>query len=199
MLAMTSPLRADDFDELDDFIRVQVAAGYAPIDDIVDDVLEVFAETTTNTNTLREAALAVAQQALTGHVAEQAGWPDTTDCDRLDAAFAELDRAGIVARQHFSCCGTCGAHDIHDEMDQAEKAGTPSRGYTFFHVQDTEHAVRGESLYLSYGAVDKDRTASLAIGHEVVTVLGRHGLSPAWNGKQAHRIALPISWQRRRR
>ena len=103
-----------------------------------------------------------------------------------------------MARQHFSCCGTCGAHEIHDEIEQAEKAGRPARGFTFFHVQDTEHAVGGESLYLSYGSADQDRWRRVAIGHEVVDVLSRHGLSPAWNGKHAHRIALPLHWQRRR-
>ncbi|MDT5025006.1 MAG: hypothetical protein QOE61_1432 [Micromonosporaceae bacterium] len=196
---MTSPLSAEDFDDLHDFIKVQVAAGYAPMGEIVDDAVEVFAaDTTADANALRDAALAVADRALSAHVADQASWPETTDCDRLDAAFAELDRAGIVARQHFSCCGTCGAHEIHDEMDQAEKAGTPARGYTFFHVQDTEHAVGGNLLYLSYGAVNRDKTASVAVGHEVVAMLGQHGLSPAWNGKHAHRIALPLTWQRRR-
>jgi hypothetical protein len=195
---MTSPLSAEDFDDLHDFIKVQVAAGFAPIDEIVDEAVEVFTDTAGDLVALRGAALAVTERALSAHVAEQATWFGPTDCDRLDAAFAELDRVGIVARQHFSCCGTCGSHEIHDEMDQAEKAGTPSRGYTFFHVQDTEHAVGGESLYLSYGAAQKDQTASIAIGHEVVATLGRHGLAPAWNGKHANRIALPLTWQRRR-
>jgi hypothetical protein len=196
---MTSPLSAEDFDDLHDFIKVQVAVGYATIGEIVEEAVQVFAaDTTADANALRGAALAVADRALSAHVADQANWPDTTDCDRLDTAFAELDRTGIVARQHFSCCGTCGAHEIHDEMDQAEKAGTPPRGYTFFHVQDTEHAVGGDLLYLSYGAVNRDKTASVAVGREVVAVLGRHGLSPAWNGKHAHRIALPLTWQRRR-
>ena len=196
---MTSPLSAEDFDDLHDFIKVQVAVGYATIGEIVEEAVQVFvADTTADANALRGAALAVADRALSAHVADQANWPDTTDCDRLDTAFAELDRTGIVARQHFSCCGTCGAHEIHDEMDQAEKAGTPPRGYTFFHVQDTEHAVGGDLLYLSYGAVNRDKTASVAVGREVVAVLGLHGLSPAWNGKHAHRIALPLTWQRRR-
>ena len=83
-----------------------------------------------------------------------------------------------MARQHFSCCGTCGAHEIHDEIDLAEQSGRPARGFTFFHIQDTEHAVGGESLYLSYGAADQDQVAAVAIGHEVVDVLSRHGLSP---------------------
>ena len=195
---MTSALSAEDFDDLHDFIKVQVAAGYAPVDEIIDDAVEVFADATTDPAALRGAARAVAGRALSAHVAEQSAWPATTDCDRLDAAFAELDQAGIVARQHFSCCGTCGAHEIHDEIDQAEKAGAPARGFTFFHIQDTEHAVGGESLYLSYGAVDRNQSTTVAIGHEVVAMLTRHGLTPAWNGKHANRIALPLTWQRRR-
>ena len=195
---MTPPLSAEDFDDLHDFIKVQVAAGYAPIDEIVDEAVDVFADATGDTAAQRGAALAIAQRALADHAENQATWSQTTDCDRLDAAFADLDGAGIVARQHFSCCGTCGTHEIREEMDQAAKAGTPGRGYTFFHVQDTEHAVGGELLYLSYGAADSDQAASVEIGHEVVAVLDRHGLSPAWNGKHAHRIALSLTWQRRR-
>ncbi len=34
--------------------------------------------------------------------AVEADWPERTDCDRLDAAFGELDRAGIIARQHWT-------------------------------------------------------------------------------------------------
>jgi hypothetical protein len=198
MLAMTTGLRAEDFDELHDFIKVQIAAGYLPLGDIVDEAVEVFAETTPDPAALRLAARAVAEQSLAAHLSDQAAWPMTTDCDRLDAAFAELDKAGIVARQHFTCCGTCGTHEITDEIEQAAQAGVEVRGFTFFHIQDTEHAVGGESLYLSYGAVNSDKVAAVVIGHEVVGTLTRHGLDPAWNGKHAHRIALPLTWQRRR-
>ena len=63
---------------------------------------------------------------------------------------------------------------------------------------DTDHAVDGEGLYLSYGSVDEDRQAAVAIGHDVVTALTHRGLHPAWNGKLAFRILLPLRWQRRR-
>lgn len=195
---MTSGLSPEDFDDLHDFIKVQVAAGYAPVDEIIEESIDVFIDATLNPAALHIAARAIADQALTAHRGQESEWSMVTDCDRLDAAFAELETIGIVARQHFSCCGTCGAQEIHEEMDQAEKAGLAVRGFTFFHVQDTEHAVAGESLYLSYGAVTRDQVESVAIGHEVVGALQRHGLSPGWNGKIAHRIALPLVWQRRR-
>ncbi len=195
---MTAALSPDDFDDLHEFIRVQVGAGYASADEIVADAVDMFEDASLDHGALHSAARALTDREFAAHLVEQGEWPDQTDCDRLDAAFGELDGAGILARQHFSCCATCGVYEIRDELNRAEKVGHPARGFTFFHVQDTQHAIAGESLYLSYGAADKDKAASVAIGHEVVAALGRHGLSPEWNGKHAHRIALPILWQRRR-
>jgi hypothetical protein len=191
---MMSGLSSADFDDLHDFVKVQVAAGFAPLDAIVDEAVEVFAGTAPDPDALRTAARAVTEQALSAHMQAQLEWPETTDCDRLDAAFAELDRVGIVARQHYSCCGTCGSNDIRDEMDRTVTA----RGFTFFHIQDTEHAVGGEFLYLSYGSVTLDRSDAVAIGREVVDTLSRYGLSPAWDGRHVNRIGLSLTWQRRR-
>jgi hypothetical protein len=195
---MTEALAPEDFDDLHEFIRVQVAAGYSPMADVVDEAVAIFADTSLPPDALRGAALRLAEQATATHLAEQASWPETTDCDRLDTAFAALDADGILARQHFSCCGSCGANEIHDEIDQAIKAGQPVRGFVFFHIQDTEGAVGGESLFLSYGSPDRDKDVAVAIGHEVVGVLREHGLHPAWNGRHANRIGLPVTWQRRR-
>jgi hypothetical protein len=191
-------LDPSDFDDLLEFIRVQVSAGYAPAPDMVDEAVDVFADTTLDPQALREAAVSLTDRALAEHTVAQDSWPTVTDCDRLDQAFAALDAAGIVARQHFSCCGACGATEIHDEMERVRKDGAAVRGYTFFHIQDTEHAVSGESLFLSYGSTDGDKDSAVAVGHEVVAALRDAQLHPAWNGRQANRIGLPIVWQRRR-
>lgn len=190
-------LTAQDISDLRDFIRVQVAAGYAPLAVIVDEAVDAFSDSLPAA-AVREAATSLADAALAEHLAEQATWPEATDCDRLDAAFAALEAAGIVARQHFTCCGACGATQILDEMDRVAKDGRPVRGYTFFHIQDTEHAVDGDGLFLSYGAPDGNREAAVAIGHEVVAALREQGLEPEWNGRHSHRIGLPIVWRRRR-
>jgi hypothetical protein len=195
---MPSPLTPEGFDDLHDLIKIQIAAGYAPAEDIIEDATALFAESGMDPTSVRHAARTITDQVLAAHLTEQVAWPSPTDNDRLDAAFAELDRDGILARQHFACCETCGAREIHDELDQAEKAGRTMRGFTFYHRQDTEHAVGGEGLYLSFGSIDRDGPATVAIGHEVVDALTRHGLSPAWNGKQVHRILLPVVWRRRR-
>ena len=195
---MTTELAPEDFDDLYEYIRVQVAAGFVPLPEIVDEAVDVFADTTLSPTAVREAAVRLADKALAEHLAARADWPEVTDCDRIDAAFAALDGIGIVARQHFSCCGSCGANDILDECKRVTAESGPVRGYTFFHVQDTESAVGGESLFLSYGTPDGDKEAAVAIGHEVVAALREAGLHPAWNGRHANRIGLPVVWQRRR-
>jgi hypothetical protein len=183
---MTTALAPEDFDDLYEYIRMQVTAGFATVPEIVAEAVEVFADTTLAPEALREAAGQLAEKAVAEHRAAQGDWPETTDCDRIDAAFAALDGIGIVARQHFSCCGSCGANDILDECKSVSTDGGTVRGYTFFHVQDTESAVGGESLFLSYGTVDGDKDAAVAVG-----------LHPAWNGRHANRIGLPVVWQRR--
>ncbi len=194
---MTLALDPLDLEDMREYIRVQVAAGFAPVADLVDEAIAVFADTTLPHAAVREAAESLAEAATAAHRADQGSWPEITDCDRLDAAFSALNAAGIVARQHFSCCGTCGATEIHDEMGRAS-GGAPVRGYAFYHVQDTEHAVDGELLFLSYGSADGAKDAAVAIGHEVVAAMREHGLRPEWNGRHANRIGLPLVWQRRR-
>jgi hypothetical protein len=70
------------------------------------------------------------------------------------------------------------------------------RGLTFFHQQDTEGAVEGGSIYLSYDAVD-DGVDSVEIAREIVAVLSAQGLKPNWDGTTAQRINVPLNWQRR--
>ena len=54
---------------------------------------------------------------------EMLGWPATTDCDRLDAAFAELEGAGIAARANFTCCSTCGESELGNVMNEVAEQG----------------------------------------------------------------------------
>ena len=125
-------------------------------------------------------------------------WTEATDCDRLDDAFAALEASGVIARQNFTCCGTCGSTEIWDEIGSAEAAGLPAHGYAFFHMQDTESAAEGYGLYLNYGACTEGEAAALAIGHEIVEQLEAHGLRTEWNGDWGTRIHVALDWKKRR-
>ena len=177
----------------------EVAAGFSNRAEIVELAVEMH-EDDAEENELRALAEELTGSALYQHLKDQRGWPLVTDCDRLDIAFAQLEEKGIVARQNFSCCGTCGAGEILDEMEQATAAGNPSRGYAFYHQQDTESAVEGHGLCLNYGtdSSNESEEAALRIGHEIVDALRKQGLEVDWNGAWSKRISVRLDWKRRR-
>lgn len=184
-------------DDLRDFIGREVAGGYYDDDAVLRNAADIYADEL-EPDTLRTMAQAYLREALVAHRAEQAGWPEETDCDRLDAAFDALEAQGVVCRQNFTCCGNCGAAEIGDEMAAMEAEGFVVRGYAFFHAQDTEAAVDGGGLYLSYGAAGRDDDASVAIGRLVVVELTAQGLDVDWSGDLGQRIGVTIDWNRRR-
>lgn len=135
---------------------------------------------------------------VAAHEQDQETWPQTTDCDRLDSAFESLECAGILTRQDFSCCGTCGAFEIQDEMDKVVKSGKNVRGYAFYHMQDTESAVEGGGLYLNYGALQDGEAAAVEIGKEIAAILKQRGLEVFWDETWEKRIGVKMDWKRRR-
>jgi hypothetical protein len=184
-------------DQMRSMIETAVSAGFENPDRIVDSAVSLYSDT------IDEAALIptarkLVDEALANHRKAQATWPAVTDCDRLDHAFADLESQGIVARQNFSDCGTCGVAEIQAEMEAARKGGRKVRGYAFYHMQDTESAVDGSGLYLNYGSVDDGEPAQLGIGREIVQALKQQGLETKWNGKLEQRIGAKLDWKRRR-
>lgn len=125
-------------------------------------------------------------------------WDAPTDCDRLDRAFDLLSLRGIVARQNFTCCQTCGHYEIWEEIQQTEEMGQPVRGYVFYHMQDTESASREGCLFLAYGATERTAESMTEIAQEIIDALQDVGLITFWNGELNKRIGLELEWQRRR-
>lgn len=126
---------------------------------------------------------------------------------RIHTAFAELAEIGVLARAHFTCCGTCGSTEIYDELDDSRTW----RGYVFFHQQDTEQLIEDGTTYLSYGvflpawiseaewtelASDAERDAAYMgyltplLRDEVLPVLERHGMTVTWDGTHHQRVLL---------
>ncbi len=95
---------------LRDLVRRDVAGGFYDDDAILTNANDVFEEELPRP-LLRVEASAALRAALADHRAAEQAWSDSTDCDRLDAAFDALEAEGIVARQNFTCCGTCGASE----------------------------------------------------------------------------------------
>jgi hypothetical protein len=190
---------SSDEDLRGDIVAVATAmvrGGFQPRNEIwlaVDDICEEGADP----DALRAFAAAELERLWSEQRAAEAAWVGRTDCERLDQAFAELEGTGIVCRQDFSCCGTCGAAEIGGECAAVEEGGVRVRGYAFYHQQDTEHAIDGHGVYLSYGADEPGRQPALAIAREIIAVLESHGLKPTWSGSWSDRIHVPLEWRRR--
>lgn len=195
-----SKLTSDDRDDLKIWARLHVRGGFEEVEDIEELLLELVGEFETSLSErdlrfeVRDAVIAAVESLLE----DQAKWDVLTDYDRLELAFDQLEDAGIVARQNFTCCGTCGAAEIQAEIEDFEFEGRTALGYVFFHQQDTERAVEGSGLYFSYGSVeDGPEEAHLAIGQQVHDTMAAVGLKPHWNGKIDQRVGVMLEWKRR--
>jgi len=180
-----------------DYIRREVAGGFSSTDDICRIAVEIYSDKH-DPSVLLPHARTLVQEMIDAQLSEQANWEKPTDCDRLDQAFRDLESQGIISRQNYSCCGTCGSGEIWDEMIALQSEGKNVRGYTFYHEQDTQHAVDGEGLYLNYGSIEENVPAQIDIGHEIVRILNQHDLATDWNGDLQYRIFVKLNWQRRR-
>jgi hypothetical protein len=92
-------------EDMREFIQRKTAAGFDTPDEIQNAAVEVFSDDQTP-EVLQPIAARLTSDAVEAQLAAQREWPAVTDCDLLDRAFTELERAGIVCRQNFTCCGT---------------------------------------------------------------------------------------------
>ncbi|MFC6147152.1 DUF6891 domain-containing protein [Corynebacterium nasicanis] len=125
---------------------------------------------------------------------------------RLTEAFAELATIGVIAREDFSCCGTCGHAEIGEELDVQPGA----RGFVYYHEQDTERLVADRATYIGYGvflgaylseeewealseaeqSATYERLTVALMRDEVIPLLRRHGIGVEWNEELSTRILL---------
>ena len=175
-----------------DAIRSRVWSGFyspATVDGTIDDLLEGDAD---------EAFLrAAVGPEFARKAAAEATWPATTDCDRLDAAFAALERRGIIALQNAGYTMSDGMTEVTEALHaRGGQAGV--RGYCFYHGQDLERAVAGEGIMLAFGSLDDDPTNKRAVGRMIQETMEGSGFMMQWNGDPEQRLNLPsLDWKRR--
>ena len=174
-----------------DLARQSVRGGYWTRDDIV-----YFVASAIEDEGISLSAKEIVEKEIESLRVEQANWPEETEFLKLMAAMSELENTGIACRDNFTCCGSCGAAAIGEEMRELTKSGTAARGYMFFHEQDVESATEGDGLYLNYGDKTGDHDASVLIGKEVCRVLAKHGIETDWNQSIDMRIHVRMEWQR---
>jgi hypothetical protein len=193
--------KGSDVRDFLDSWELEIRAGYTPADRLLEtleerafDWFEDFSDFGPNlfarlrTHTMRF---------LEEERAREAGWIGATINDRIAAAFDELNERDVLARE-------CSGLTIQDGWGYAGVEAEPHhRGVVFFHHEDVIDGVGGGGLRLAFGAIDakgtKDDAASLALAHEVLAVLERHGIPSSWSRSVSERIRIaPFEWRRRR-
>ena len=109
----------EERDDLKVWARIHVRGGYEPVEEIEEillDLTEEFESPISERDRQSEIRSALIQE-IEAVQSEQTKWPVLTDFDRLELAFDMLDDKDIVARQNFTCCGTCGAAEINNTAD----------------------------------------------------------------------------------
>lgn len=189
----------DLLDEVAAHVRDQAATGFFSFPTLVQSTLDFWSDGEPDdvVAAIRTVAEREAGQALARQLKRQQGWPAVTDCDRFDAAFAELESAGIVCRHNFTCCCTCAACEIIQEIQDERERGREIIGCVHYNEQDTEAAVRGQGLYLSYDSVLYSGEASLDIGRRAIAAMEKQGVATTWNGELERRIHVQLDWKRR--
>lgn len=179
---------------LREIVERHVKEGFAEKVEIVEQAICELVDDTPREQLLRTLEQ-MTDRAMEKHNREERRWAYLTDCDRLDRAFESLEAAGIVARQHFSCCNNCGHKQILLEMRRKQKQ-QECKGYAFYHRGDTERAARTGILYITFG---DSEGAGDKIGEAIVRALETEGLAVIWNGSYLQRICVSgLNWQRRR-
>ncbi|MFD5536516.1 DUF6891 domain-containing protein [Streptomyces sp. NPDC127079] len=176
---------------VEEHVRALLTEGYLGIDRLVEETVHLREE---GEPVSAAQAREVVERLWVERVAEQRAWHGLTDPDRLTRAFAALEREGIVARQDFACCRSCGLSEIGAEARDADR----TRGFVFFHHQGTRGAAEGRGLSLYYGGFDGSAGTTEAVGRAVVAALVDAGLSAVWDGKPDKAIELtPLTWHKR--
>jgi hypothetical protein len=122
--------------------------------------------------------------------------------DRIEAAFAELEERGIIARADFQCCVSCASSAMEAEVEKWQGLEPPF-GYVFFHEQATDGANEGGSLWLGHGSLkeaatdgnDPVQANDLIDSQEkaaeiIVQVLRERGFVVDWDGNVDRKIAV---------
>ncbi|RZL11311.1 MAG: hypothetical protein EOP40_03085 [Rubrivivax sp.] len=178
----------------DDAIRHLVWSGFYREAEVLDLIGRL-----DTTDRAAEAAVAVAvRDEFARKMSEQATWPDVTDNDRLNDAFDELNRSGILSVQNAGQNQDDAFDNITQRYREQRDALPAYDGYCFYSGDDLGLAVDGDGLLLAFGDMKGQHDRATEIGRRIVAVLERHGLNTDWAGSYTQRIEIPgIIWQRR--
>jgi hypothetical protein len=177
-------------DELRDYTRLQLRAGILTGAALRADVLGAVRDEIPGHDDPAALVERWLDEAAAELAAEELDWPPLTDHDRLEAAFADLESAGVVVLR------ACDDHwAANAELARLTDKGRTPAGIAWVTPPDVWHAIDNGMLEINVWHGD---TANVAPGDalldSVIGALSRHGLTGNFD---EGRIEVAASWQRR--
>lgn len=172
-----------------EFTRAGVRAGLLADDDLRREVIAAVAAELPDRDAeeTADAWIAEAREELR---VDQESWPEATDYERLQTAFAELELSDVVVLQ-----GVEDHWEAKRLLESRASEGEPATGVAWFTPPDVWHAVDHGMLELNLWHGD---TANVEPGDElldlVLGVLEKHGLTARFD---EGRVEVSAHWHRR--
>jgi len=185
---------------LDSEIKREIASMVRLGFDDHDRILQVFSEELYSPGELDQTELDSELKAqFREYEQEKLGYPDVTDCDRLDTAFSKMIDRGIIAIQNAGYTQSDGYDDVRDLYSQ-HKEKKSVLGYCFYHGQDLERAASSGELFLAFGPIDpaEEQTIGITVGNIIRKELENVELPVKWDGTFENRLSIAkLIWQKR--
>lgn len=190
--------------ELGDRAKLEVKAGFASQREILALLSEVMKyDYELKGDELREGKKKLKEmiaKLLEQHQKDQVKFPELTDCDKLELAFADLEQQGILTAQNAGYTQSDGFEDINERYYRLSKKEQKAYvGFVFFHGQDLERVLEGGPLLFAFGSGKGDKRLDVKAGKLIQKVLESQGFKVKWNGKSDTRLEISkFKWQKRR-
>lgn len=179
-------------------IRRLVWSGFEPPDTIFELVLEGYPSSVALNDVDRQWIRNEIGRQFVDKRQQEETWPESTDWDRLEAAFVGLRATGVIALHDAGMAQSDGFADIAEEYQMRKEVGVSSSGFVFYGGEDVETALAEGELYLTFGAFEKRAENSPIVARQILDALSKRGLRGSWSGDISKRIVVePINWQKR--
>jgi hypothetical protein len=174
-----------------EFARACVRAGLLDAAALHDEVRQaVVADLPDRAHVAGDLATAWIDEAREELRVDQESWPEATDYERLQSAFAEIELADVEVLQ--GCDDHWAAKAL---LDERAGAGTTPRGVAWFTPADVWHAVDEGMLEVNlWHGTTANAAPGDALLDEVLGVLEKHGLTARFD---EGRIEVDAHWHKR--
>lgn len=107
--------------------------------------------------------------------------------ERLNLAFKNLRKHGLLARQNYWCCSGCACCAITQDAEKLVGRGKRVTGGVYYHKQAGDRLRAGGEFYVGFGVITSEKYGKLGttdedIGRLVVSEFTKAGLRVQWDG-----------------